>query len=56
MLFHSLRPLNESNEELKMKQWYLYFRSSFPVFPPQDYAIKAVIGLELLPFIFEGPK
>ena len=25
-------------------------------FPPQDYAIKAEIDLELLPFIFGGPK
>ena len=25
-------PLNESNEELRMKQWCLYFHSSFPFF------------------------
>ena len=26
------RPLNESNEELRMKQWCLYLHSSFPFF------------------------
>ncbi len=34
-------PLNESNEELRMKQWCLYLHSSFPFF--QDYAIRAEI-------------
>ena len=34
-------PLNESNEKLRMKQWCLYFHSSFPIF--QDYAVKAEI-------------
>ena len=40
--------LNESNEGLKMrmKQWCLYFHSSFPFF--QDHAIIAEINLELL--------
>ena len=33
--------LNESNEELRMKQWCLYLHSSFPFF--QDYATKAEI-------------
>ena len=34
-------PLNESKEELRMKQWCLYLYSSFPFF--QDCAIKAEI-------------
>ena len=38
-------PLNQSNKELRMKQWGIYFHSSFPFF--QDYAIKAETDLEL---------
>ena len=42
----------ESNEELRMKQHVVFiFHSLF-----QEYAIKAEIYLELLPFIFGGPK
>ena len=33
--------MNESNEELRMKQWCLYLHSSFPFF--QDYVFKAEI-------------
>ena len=47
--------MNESNEELRMKQWCLYFHSSF-LFLFQDCAIKAEIYLELLSFISGGPK
>ena len=49
-------PLNESNEELRMKQWHLYFHTFFSSFCPQDYAIKAEISLALLSFIFGGPR
>ena len=51
-------PLNESNEEMRIEQWCLYFHSIFPflfVFS-QGFAIKAELNLELLPFIFGGPK
>ena len=34
-------PLNESNEELRIKQWCLCLHGAFPFF--QDYAIKAEI-------------
>ena len=47
-------PLNESNEELRFKQWCSNFKSSFPYF--KNYAINAEMELELLPFIFERPK
>ena len=38
-------PQNESNEELRMKQWCLDLHSSFPLFSflSQDYAINAEI-------------
>ena len=41
VLYGANGPLNESNKELRMKQWCLYLHSSFPFF--QDYAIKAEI-------------
>ena len=44
----------QSNKELRIKQWCLYFDSSFLFF--QDCAIKAETDLELVPFIFRGPK
>ena len=87
--------LNKSNEELRMKRWFLYFHTLFLFFKImqskkreiwsyhhlsieqkqrrtenetvififsysfsffQDYAIKEEIDLELLPFVFGGPK
>ena len=49
--------LNESNEELRMKQCMVFiFHSSCFIFLSQDYAIKAQIDLELVPFIFREPK
>ena len=68
LLYGSISQLNKSNEELKMKQWCLYFHISFPffvlffvclfvcLFVFQDYASKAEMYLELLSFIFGGPK
>ena len=47
-------PLNESNEELRFRQWCSYFNRSFPYF--LNYTISAEMDLELLPFIFERPK
>ena len=59
-------PLNESNEELRMKQSMVFIVHetvhgiyssqffSFFLFFSQDYATKAEIVLELLPFIFGG--
>ena len=32
LLYGSISQLNKSNEELKMKQWCLYFHISFPFF------------------------
>ena len=34
------------------KTWCLYFQGSIPFF--QDYVVKAVTDLELLPFIFDN--
>ena len=56
-LYGANSPLKKSNKELRMKQWYLYFRRFFSsIFSPQDYAIKADISLALLSFIFGGPR
>ena len=46
-------PLNESNEELRMKLVFI-FSSFFSFF--EDYRIKAELDLELLPFISGEPE
>ena len=52
--FRANSPLNESDEELRMKQWCLCFYSSFP------FLFKIMqskqTDLELLQFIFEEQK
>ena len=47
-------PLNESNEELRIKQQCLYLHSSFRFF--SRLCNQCRDNLELLPFIFGGPK
>ena len=54
VLYGANSPLNESSEELRMKQWCLYLHTSFTFF--QDYAIKAEIIWSYCRLTLEDPN